>query len=339
MYQCAEICLPRKKKVRESFHSNTYRIFDEKIPDRLDPDKVYKVHSYAKRDPKEHDQLKIHNTPQMYNAKFIRTNVRFMNAPISHMETESTLAEQCHWWPNTSYHDVSTQAPYRKDSTQRQDYQAIQQTHALVRHGRNNNRVPASGIVPMLSSIGSPKVLLEHMSFIHQYDSRKLQDQPYQGRRHGALVWSEAGPWSPGGESTYLNAEGSCSPAVRGGRGGKEVTSPQQQVVNDVRIHSGNAGPRAKGTKAIARHSPTHPSSQLFHSFYTPMTHRGGVEGGFEGISSVSDRAAEGRRAMHEDGKGTVLQRQGSNSQQVEVQAKLQAQSLTTDGTDGILTL
>lgn len=36
--------------------------------------------------------------------------------------------------------------------------------------------------VPMLSSIGSPKVLLEHMSFIHQYDSRKLQDQPYQGR-------------------------------------------------------------------------------------------------------------------------------------------------------------
>ncbi|XP_055755385.1 uncharacterized protein C2orf73 homolog isoform X2 [Salvelinus fontinalis] len=260
----------------------------------------------------------------MYNAKFIRTNVRFMNAPISHMETESTMAEQCHWWPNTSYHDASTQAPYRKDSTQRHDYQAIQQTHALVRHGRNNNRVPASGIVPMLSSIGSPKVLLEHMSFIHQYDSRKLQDQPYQGMRHGALVWSEAGPWSPDRESTYLNAEGSCSPAVRGGRGREEVTSPQQQVFNDGRIHTGKVGPRAKGTKAIARHSPTHPSSQLFHSFYTPMTRRGRVEGGFEGISSVSDRAAEGRRPMLADGEGTVLQRQGSNSQQVAVQAPAQ---------------
>lgn len=154
-------------------------------------------------------------------------------------------------------------------------------------------------------------------------------------------MWSEAGPWSPspGGESTYLNAEGSCSPAVRGGRGGKEVTSPQQQVFNDGRIHSGKMGPRAKSTKVIARHSPTHPSSQLFHSFYTPMTRRGGVEGGFEGISSVSDRAAEGRRAMHADGEGTVLQRQGSNSQQFKPQPKLQAQSLTTDGTDGILTL
>ncbi|KAK6300194.1 hypothetical protein J4Q44_G00282920 [Coregonus suidteri] len=298
--------------------SNTYRIFDGKIPDRLDPDKVYKFHSYPKRDPKEYDQLKIHNTPQMYNAKFIRTNVRFMNAPISHMETESTMAEQCHWWPNTSYHDVSTQAPYRKDSTQRKDYQAIQQTHALVRHGRNNNRVPASGIIPILSPIGSPKVLLEHMSFIHQYDSRKLQHQPYQGRRHGALVWSEAGPRSPGVESTYLNAEGSCSAAVRGGSGGKEVTSPQQQVFNDGRIHSGEAGPRAKGPKAIARHSPTHPSSQLFHSFYTPVTRREQFipQGGVEGISSVSDRAAEGRRPMHADGEATALQRQGSNSQQ-----------------------
>lgn len=147
-------------------------------------------------------------------------------------------------------------------------------------------------------------------------------------QQYGALVWSEAGPWSPGRESTYLKSEGSCLPAVRGGRGGKEVTSPQKQVFNDGRIHSGEAGPRAKGPKAIARHSPTHPSSQMFHSFYTPVTRREEVilQGVVEGISLVPDRAAEGRRAMHADSEGIVLQRQGLNRWRFKVEVQAPAQ-------------
>lgn len=74
--------------------SNTFRIFDESIPDRLQPDKVYKDHKYATRALEESELLKTHNVPQPYNAKFIRTNVRFLNAPVLHMETDNTKDEQ-----------------------------------------------------------------------------------------------------------------------------------------------------------------------------------------------------------------------------------------------------
>lgn len=74
--------------------SNTYRIFDEKLPERLNPDEVYKDHKYASRDPEVTEMLKTHNIPQPHNVRFIRTNVRFLNEPIVHMETENTKDEQ-----------------------------------------------------------------------------------------------------------------------------------------------------------------------------------------------------------------------------------------------------
>ncbi|KAL1006211.1 hypothetical protein UPYG_G00069310 [Umbra pygmaea] len=252
MHQCAEIFLHRKKKVYDSFRSNTYRIFDENIPDRLDLSNVYEIHSFAKRDPTDHDHHKTHNIPQPYNIKFIRSNVKFLNAPISHMETESTKAEQWHWWPNKMKDHVGTKAPYSKASTQRQDYQAPQQTHTLVRHGRNLNRAPASGIishteppskdgqvVPTLNSIGNPKVSMEHKSFIHQNNSRLLIDQRCQEKRHRTFVRSEPVSSSPGRESTFLNTEGSRSPVAWIGGARKDVIpphfpllSPQQKIFN-----------------------------------------------------------------------------------------------------------
>lgn len=74
--------------------SNSYRIFDEKVPERLNPDQVYKEHKYESREPKATEMLKTHNIPQPHNVKFIRTNVRFLNEPIVHMETEHTKDEQ-----------------------------------------------------------------------------------------------------------------------------------------------------------------------------------------------------------------------------------------------------
>lgn len=74
--------------------SNTYRIFDRNVPDRLNPDEVYRDHKYATRDPDEAELLKTHNIPQPYNIKFIRTNVRFLNEPIAHIEMQNPKAEQ-----------------------------------------------------------------------------------------------------------------------------------------------------------------------------------------------------------------------------------------------------
>ncbi|XP_066504498.1 uncharacterized protein C2orf73-like [Hoplias malabaricus] len=204
MYQRAEICLPRKKRVLDSYRPNTYRVFSEKVPDRLKPDEIYRDHRYESRDAGETELLKTHNVPQPYYAKFIRTNVRFLNDPIAHMETESTAAEQFNWWSNSLDSDVATKAGYSKDTTQRRDYQAITITPATRTRGERI-RPPATGIIPTLSPLGQPKELVEPMSFIHQFDSRRLKDQPYQGKRHGAFVWRERGVK---GSSTFQSVEG-----------------------------------------------------------------------------------------------------------------------------------
>ncbi|XP_060740846.1 uncharacterized protein C2orf73 homolog [Tachysurus vachellii] len=204
MYQRAEICLPRKKKVREAFRSNTFRIFDEKAPERLNPDEVIKDHKYASRDPEVTETLKTHNVPQPYNVKFIRTNVRFLNEPLVHMETENTKDEQSKWWLNTPEKNDPRETAYSMESTQRRDYQLP--THIPVTRVREErNKLSATGIIPTLSPLGQPKELVEHMSFIHQYDSRRIHNQPYQGKRHGAFVWSERGAMGP---SAFQSSEG-----------------------------------------------------------------------------------------------------------------------------------
>ncbi|XP_064174874.1 uncharacterized protein C2orf73-like [Anguilla rostrata] len=231
MYQCAEICFPRKKRVPESFHSNTYRIFDENAPERLDSFKVYKDHIFPSRSAEEINLYKTHNNPQPHNVKFIRTNVRWLNAPISHMETKSTEADQSHWWPNGCDQGVTPKAPYSRDSIQRRDFQAPPHSSTrCTRGGCNPHTMAASAIVPSLGTVDEQKVLQESMSFIHQYNSRRLKDQPYQGKRHGAFVWREVPPpnhWSrpggPTGGGVFLRSEPSHSP----GRGGNAMTSPQ----------------------------------------------------------------------------------------------------------------
>ncbi|KAL1265378.1 hypothetical protein QQF64_003405 [Cirrhinus molitorella] len=140
MYHYAEICLPRKKKVWESFHSNTFRIFDEMLPERLDPAHVYQNHKCPGRDLRKSE---THNVPHPHNARFIRTNVRFLNEPIAHMKTRHTETEQFNWWSDSPKEHRPVKPPYSKASTQRSDFQPIRD--ASVRE-QETNRPTATGI-------------------------------------------------------------------------------------------------------------------------------------------------------------------------------------------------
>ncbi|XP_046713941.1 uncharacterized protein C2orf73 homolog isoform X2 [Silurus meridionalis] len=147
MYQGAEINLPRKKKVREAFRSNTYRIFNEKVPEQLNPDDAYKDNKYASRAPEMTELLKTHNNPQPHNVKIISTNVRFLNEPILYMETETTKGEQDKWWLNAPDKKHPREPTYSKESTQRCDYQPVKHIPGIRVRGWRN-KPPATGITP-----------------------------------------------------------------------------------------------------------------------------------------------------------------------------------------------
>ncbi|XP_048842909.1 uncharacterized protein LOC125715441 isoform X2 [Brienomyrus brachyistius] len=178
MHYGADMCLPRKKKVIQSFRSNTHRIFDEKVPDRLDANKIYNHHTYQRRTSEEINQLKTHNIPHPRNAKYIRSNVRFLNEPMAYIDVQ-----QFNGWAKEAELNVKSTAPYSRNSTQRSDFQACPGTlAACTRYGMNPNKYPASGIVPTVSPTSTQKPLLEKICFIHQFDSRKPQDQAYEGK-------------------------------------------------------------------------------------------------------------------------------------------------------------
>lgn len=74
------------------------------------------------------------------------------------------------------------------------------------------------GIVPIASpdvSAELQKNFIEHISFLHQYDARKIPNEPIRGKRHGAFVQAEIKPGSrptvPKGTEVLRNAPGSCS--------------------------------------------------------------------------------------------------------------------------------
>lgn len=233
MYQPHEFFLTQKKRVPEQFHSNTFRIFNEKLPESLGRERYN--HSYVFRRNSsllDHQSSpNIHNIPQPYYAKCITTNVRTFNDPIYYMETEN----QGNWRQSAPDSKLQLPPPYSRDSTQRSDFTSLPQTHILnTRYGANPNKSPASGIVPTASPNATPKVLLEKMSFIHQYDSRKWENEPIRGRRHGAFVWTEIRPTSglrpPSGADAFLSTERSRSlpaqqRAEKGSTGEGKMTS------------------------------------------------------------------------------------------------------------------
>ncbi|MEE6474301.1 hypothetical protein FKM82_010340 [Ascaphus truei] len=187
------------------------------------------------------------NTPHPYYATFIPSNVRFLNEPIHHMETENTKLTQMEWWPRGEQSLSLHRPPYDRLTTQRKDFQSlVYSAHPQTRHGCNPHKFPLHGIVPLASPRGRtrcPKLLQEQVSFLHNYDSRLTPSEPIRGKRHGAFVWTEikteSGPVVPQGTKLFLNATGSHSleqpQTEKGNSVESSMTSPilcSQQMFN-----------------------------------------------------------------------------------------------------------
>ncbi|XP_072265791.1 ciliary microtubule inner protein 6 [Pyxicephalus adspersus] len=252
MYQTMEIYMARKKKVPDRLLPNTYRLFDENLFDvSLDQNKMKHPPLFQKsNNPLPHPRSpNRNNMPHPYYAKFIRDNVRFLNNPLTFMETASTKNQQTEWWPRKEESVLRHKPSYDLTTTQRSNFCNLSYSSHQTRHGCNPHKTPLSGIVPLASPRGRnrlPKLFQEEISFIHQYDSRLTPNEPIRGKRHGGFVWkeikTESGPGVPQGTRPFLNAIGSHAlqqpQTERGNSVENSMTSPSpclpgsQQMLN-----------------------------------------------------------------------------------------------------------
>nr|XP_023680717.1 uncharacterized protein C2orf73 homolog isoform X2 [Paramormyrops kingsleyae] len=177
---------------------------------------------------------------------------------MSAWEISNWDPKQFKGWTKEAEMNVKSTAPYSRDSTQRSDFQACPGTlAACTRYGMNPNKYPASGIVPTVSSTNTQKPLLEKICFIHQFDSRKPQDQPYQGKRHGTFAWSEF--TALGRNKPLLDSEGSSSePGQHKTRGGNGMTSLQLEshpAQNMSEAAGSKTGMKAAGASAYPQNN------------------------------------------------------------------------------------
>uniref|UniRef100_A0A8C5M8Q4 Ciliary microtubule inner protein 6 n=1 Tax=Leptobrachium leishanense TaxID=445787 RepID=A0A8C5M8Q4_9ANUR len=217
MYPRADTFIQRRMRVPARYLPNTFRVFDENLYDVRQRDVPQSFTSRQPEKPHVPRSPFRNNVPHPYFANFIRDNVRFLAEPISHMETACTKHKQTEWWPTDAEKASSlSQPPYDKATTQRIDFIPMTHSSPPTRHGCNPHKSPQHGIVPLAypkSSTKLPKILLEQMSFNHQYNSRATPSEPIRGKRHGALVWTEikteARPDVPQGTRLFPNVTGS----------------------------------------------------------------------------------------------------------------------------------
>ncbi|XP_072624460.1 ciliary microtubule inner protein 6 [Canis lupus baileyi] len=154
---------------------------------------------------------------RVYYAKFIHTNARTLNEPVPYIDPKKGPEKQGDWWSHGKGLEYPFQPSYDTTSTQRSDFQ--KPTCPLVLPVKHSKLQKAScGIVPIASpdvSAELQKNFIEHISFLHQYDARKIPNEPIRGKRHGAFVQAEIKPGSrpivPKGTEVLRNALGSCS--------------------------------------------------------------------------------------------------------------------------------
>ncbi|KAM5227879.1 LOW QUALITY PROTEIN: ciliary microtubule inner protein 6 [Ctenodactylus gundi] len=186
-------------------------------------------------------------------AKFINTNARTYNEPVSYIDSRKGPEEQSDWWSHGTSLEHTFHPPYDTKTIQRSDFQKPACLLVLpVKHSRM--RKPSCGIVPLACPDALAELqnnFIECISFIHQYDARNSVNEPVRGKRHGAFVQKEiksgSRPIVPKGTEVLLNAQGLCSSeqsrkTEKGNSAGSRMISPDlcqenSQELLEIKTH------------------------------------------------------------------------------------------------------
>nr|XP_002125895.1 uncharacterized protein C2orf73-like isoform X1 [Ciona intestinalis] len=173
-----EIHMKRKKTVPTHYSPNSYRIFNSEISDASVKNKPVII--------KRVDDVSVHpreperrNCPHPWHSRFLSHNVKILNKPICVMANSGSQSDQQNWWPHQLYDEPHVIPPYSYSTTQRADYQ------------KHSSAKPVKLIPPQAISIQQKDsaVLLERISYRHDYNCRLHQNEPNRGKLHGSFVW------------------------------------------------------------------------------------------------------------------------------------------------------
>ncbi|CAH1261535.1 C2orf73 [Branchiostoma lanceolatum] len=241
--------IQQKKRVEDRYNPDTNRIFNDTIPDfslaplPRPPPPVKQTGRETPPLPIKKDGETRGNMPHPLDVGFLRKDPRLINEPICHVSTWDTAHIQHQWWPDKVPDDSRKQPNFDPSTTQRADYLLKDGTPpGQTRHASNPNTAPAHGIAPVTflrpRSADGPRILLEQISYQHQYNSRLDPNEPIRAKRHGSFVWSNLKPSvqsefsSEAGSSHASSQEGSrrSSAALEEPRGDLGSTEPEGRL-------------------------------------------------------------------------------------------------------------
>ncbi|XP_078000650.1 uncharacterized protein LOC144453251 [Glandiceps talaboti] len=197
--------MSRKKKIDDHYDPDSRRVFNT---DSEGSSPTGETHYSSTHHGKQRKQWHMrplspdrNNRPHPGDVGFLRQNVALLNEPICYVDTKGTRREQSDWWPSRTSSEPMKKPTYSKASTMRSDYEYSDKSKSagLTRHGCNPHTDAAHGIVPIngLYPKKGPRLLVEHISYEHQYDSRNSANNPVRGKRHGSFVWDILHPVNP----------------------------------------------------------------------------------------------------------------------------------------------
>ncbi|KAJ8044545.1 hypothetical protein HOLleu_07325 [Holothuria leucospilota] len=188
--------LAKKRHVSGKFSPDTRRVFG-KIEGGQNFVTQYKsTHSEPAQRRSQNEHLK----PQ--GVGFLLQNCRTLHEPVCNVRTKNVKnsSNDSNWWPSPTSTEEKQKLPKHScNTTNRGDYIRHNAVPPLAtRHSSNPNCYPSRGIVPVtrLPSDRGPRLLVEHISYQHQYNSRTTPSLPIRGKLHGSFVWDVLHPVS-----------------------------------------------------------------------------------------------------------------------------------------------
>ncbi|XP_071963550.1 ciliary microtubule inner protein 6-like [Antedon mediterranea] len=192
-----------KRRVITKYNPDTSRIFGNKKADTQFQSHYSATHTGERKPPleKRPPSTNRHHKPHPEKVGFLEQDCRLLHQPICHVATKIEVkeAEENHWWPSRTSDEPLKKHEYSYSTTNRSDYgdkQSHRYQQQISRHGSNPNSRPANGIVPVthLPPENGPRLLVEKISYNHQYNARAKPTEPIRGKLHGSLVWDTLYP-------------------------------------------------------------------------------------------------------------------------------------------------